>query len=68
MKGTGGPSMDTERGKRLADFVSWVGANIRGDEKGEAQVYLDRFFQAFGHAGVREAGATLEMRVKKDRG
>jgi hypothetical protein len=26
--------METERAKRLADFVSWVGANIRGDEKG----------------------------------
>jgi SAM-dependent methyltransferase len=60
--------METERAKRLADFVSWVGANIRGDEKGEAQVYLDRFFQAFGHAGVREAGATLEDRVKRTDG
>ena len=37
--------METERAKRLADFVSWVGANIRGDEKGEAQVYLDRLFR-----------------------
>ena len=60
--------METERAKRLAEFVSWVGANIRGDEKGEAQVYLDRFFQAFGHAGVREAGATLEDRIKKTDG
>jgi hypothetical protein len=57
--------METERAKRLADFVSWVGANIRGDEKGEAQVYLDRFFQGLGHAGAREAGATLEERIKK---
>jgi len=60
--------METERAKRLADFVSWVGANIRGDEKGEAQVYLDRLFQAFGHAGVKEAGATLEDRIKKTDG
>jgi hypothetical protein len=57
--------METERAKRLADFVAWVGANIRGDEKGEAQVYLDRLFRAFGHAGVKEAGATLETRIKK---
>ncbi len=57
--------METERGERLADFISWVQGNIRGDEKGEAQVFLDRFFQAFGHAGVKEAGATMEMRVKK---
>jgi hypothetical protein len=45
--------METDRAKRLTDFLSWVGANIRGDEKGEAQVYFDRFVQAFGHAGVR---------------
>ena len=38
--------METERVKRLAGFVSWVGANIKGDEKGEAQVFLDRIFQA----------------------
>ena len=54
-----------ERATRLASFVSWVGTNIKGDEKGEAQVYLDRLFQAFGHEGVREAGATLEDRIKK---
>ena len=47
--------METERAKRLAGFVSWVGANIKGDEKGEAQIFLDRLFQAFGHAG-RERG------------
>jgi hypothetical protein len=35
--------METERARRLADFDSWVGANIKGDEKGEAQVFLDRF-------------------------
>ena|SRR5208337_3739945 len=57
--------METERAKRLAGFVSWVGANIKGDEKGEAQVFLDRFFQAFGHAGLKEAGATLEEQIKK---
>ncbi len=60
--------METERAKRLANFVSWVGANIKGDEKGEAQVFLDRFFQAFGHAGLKEAGATLEERIKKSDG
>jgi hypothetical protein len=51
---------------RLEEFVEWVGAHIKGDEKGEAQVYLDRFFQALGHKGVKEAGATLEERVKKE--
>lgn len=37
---------------------------LKGDEKGEAQVFCDRLFQAFGHAGYKEAGATLEYRVK----
>jgi len=60
--------METERAKRLADFVSWVGTNIKGDEKGEAQVFLDRFFQAFGHSGLKEAGATLEQRIKRGDG
>ncbi len=40
-------------------------AHIKGDEKGEAQIFLDRLFQAFGHKGLKEAGAELEMRVKK---
>jgi len=60
--------METERAKRLAEFVSWVGANIKGDEKGEAQLFLDRLFRGFGHDGVPEAGAKLEMRVKKGDG
>lgn len=62
--------MHTEiREKRLAEFVAYVGAHLRGDEKGEAQIYLDRLFQGFGHAGLREAGANCEARVKKnDRG
>ncbi len=38
---------------------------LSGDEKGEAQVYCDRLFQAFGHKGYKEAGADLEHRVKQ---
>ena len=34
-------------------------------QKGEAQVYLDRLFQGFGHSGVRDAGAILEDRIEK---
>lgn len=30
---------------------------LAGDEKGEAQVFCDRLFQAFGHDGFKEAGA-----------
>lgn len=39
--------------------------SLQGDEKGEAQVFCDRLFKAFGHQGYKEAGATLEFRVKK---
>lgn len=41
----------------LAAFVAWQTRNITGDEKGQAQIYLDRLFQACGHAGVLDAGA-----------
>ncbi|WP_281157558.1 DNA methyltransferase [Streptomyces sp. HYC2] len=50
---------------QLDTFVKYRKEHLTGDEKGEAQVFLDRLFQAFGHEGVREAGATLEMRIKK---
>lgn len=39
--------------------------SLTGDEKGEAQIFCERLFQAFGHVGLREAGATLEQRIKK---
>ena len=41
------------------------GGTLAGYEKGEAQVFCDRLFQAFGHSGYKEAGATLEFRVKR---
>jgi SAM-dependent methyltransferase len=50
---------------QLADFVRYRRDHLSGDEKGEAQVFLDRLFRALGHEGIREAGATLEMRIKK---
>jgi hypothetical protein len=52
----------------LADFVTWCASHIRGDEKGEAQLFLNQLFRAFGHAGLREAGATCEERIRKDGG
>jgi SAM-dependent methyltransferase len=54
------------REEKLGDFVQWCQKHVTGDEKGEAQIFLDRLFQAFGHGGVKEAGATLEMRVPKN--
>ncbi|MGA9381218.1 MAG: DNA methyltransferase [Phormidium sp.] len=49
--------------KNIQGFVDYAGS-LRGDEKGEAQVFCDRLFQAFNHAGYKEAGAELEYRVK----
>ena len=47
----------------LESFVEYAG-RLKGDEKGEAQVFLERLFIAFGHPGYKEAGAVLEERVK----
>jgi len=55
----------SEVADRLKAFIDY-GATLKGDEKGEAQVFLDRLFIGFGHAGYKEAGATLEDRIKKD--
>lgn len=49
----------------LQKFVTYCQQHITGDEKGQAQVFLDRFFRAFGHEGALEAGAIYEERVKK---
>ena len=49
----------------LQTFVDFCDQHITGDEKSEAQTFLDRFFRAFGHDGALEAGAEYEKRVKK---
>jgi hypothetical protein len=49
---------------RLHTFLQYASL-LSGDEKGEAQVFSDRLFQAFGHAGYKEAGAVLEFRIKR---
>jgi len=55
--------------EKLREFVAWCGKHITGDEKGEAQIFLDHLFKAFGYAGgLKEAGATLEMRVSNANG
>ena len=51
--------------KSLQIFVDFCDQYISGDERGEAQTFLDRFFRAFGHDGALEAGAEYEKRVKK---
>src|SRR5512135_1944398 len=47
------------REEKLAEFVGWAQHHITGDEKGQAQIFLDRLVQAFGHPGVLEVGGQL---------
>lgn len=52
--------------ERLTALHRYRVDRLDGDEKGEAQIFLERMMQAFGHEGIREAGATLEYRVKRN--
>lgn len=54
-----------EREQLLSQFVAWTRDHITGDEKGEAQVFLDRLFQAIGHPGSLDVGGSPEMRIRK---
>ena len=49
----------------LQEFVDWSAAHITGDEKGQAQVFIDRLFRAFGRKGAQEVGGTFEERIKQ---
>jgi type II restriction/modification system DNA methylase subunit YeeA len=60
--------MIASRQQQLEAFLTWSRAHIKGDEKGEAQIFLDHLFRAFGHAGLKEAGATCEERIKREGG
>ncbi|MDQ3926962.1 MAG: hypothetical protein M3272_08280 [Actinomycetota bacterium] len=56
--------LTSETVESLQRFVKYA-QSLEGDEKGEAQVFCDRLFQAFGYDGYKEAGATLEFRARK---
>ncbi len=49
----------------LNEFVNYRLQYISGKERQDAQIFLDRFFQAFGHKGVKEVGADCEIKIKK---
>lgn len=53
------------RKQDIEEFVSYVKNNLTGDEKGQAQLFCDRLFRAFGHKGILEADGNLEVRVKE---
>lgn len=57
------PPLSLELSITLAAFVAWCGEHIRGDEKGEAQLFLDHLFRAFGHAGLKEVCALYRTLV-----
>ena len=57
--------MKDERSAGLRQFVTWCAQHITGDEKGQAQIYLDRLFQALGHKGCLDVGGTPEFRIRK---
>ncbi|MBS0575071.1 MAG: class I SAM-dependent DNA methyltransferase, partial [Proteobacteria bacterium] len=55
--------------ERLNEFVGWWRQHVTGDERGEAQIFLDHFFESLGHSGgCRAAGGTLEERIRGGRG
>lgn len=60
--------MSTERKQKFQDFVAYVEKHITGDEKGEGQIFLERFIQSFGNKGIKEVGALCEERIKKKSG
>jgi hypothetical protein len=49
----------------LAQFAAWCGKHITGDKKGQAQIFLDRLFQAFGQPGSLDVGGKPEFRIRK---
>ena len=65
--GSFGAVATAELQSSLAKFVTFA-RSLKGDEKSEAQLFLDHFFRALGHGGVQEAGATLEFRIAKKPG
>jgi type II restriction/modification system DNA methylase subunit YeeA len=54
--------------QKIIEFINWWKENCTGDEKGEAQIFLDRLFQAFGHKGLLEVGGKTEYRIRKGKG
>ncbi len=57
--------MPARRKELLTQFVEWAGAHITGDEKSQAQIFLDRLFIALGHKGCLDVGGTPEFRIRK---
>ncbi len=48
---------------KLEEFLSFA-KKLSGREKQEAQTFLNHLFEAFGHEGVIECGASFETSIK----
>ncbi|MBU0641030.1 MAG: class I SAM-dependent DNA methyltransferase [Planctomycetes bacterium] len=59
--------MKGQRSANLRTFAAWCEQHITGDEKGQAQIFLDRLFQALGHKGCLDVGGTPEFRIRRPR-
>jgi hypothetical protein len=53
--------MADELKQALEEFVRF-GRSLKGDERGEAQTFLDHLFRALGHAGVIEVASLSSER------
>jgi len=51
--------------ERLRAFTQFRREHLDGNEKGEAQVFLEHLFLAFGYEGLFQAGAKLEKTVRR---
>lgn len=49
--------------KSTEEFIIFA-KTLKGDEKGEAQTFLNHFFQIFGYEDVITAGGSFESRIK----
>ncbi len=56
--------MSQERTERLQSFADWSHQHITGDEKGQAQIFIDHLFLAFGQPGSLDVGGKPEFRIK----
>jgi hypothetical protein len=57
-------SVSQEITVNLQQFINYRQQYISREERKYAQLFLDSFFQAFGHLGAIEAGAEYEKAIK----
>lgn len=52
--------MNSTKRKEFLEYFK----HLKGDEKGEAQVFCDRLFQLYGHQSIIQSGGHQETRIK----